>query len=133
MLPAVLLISVALYIVAADADYCRQSDRRLSNQDDDSQFVVISVSIPTGLKRFATWFDQDCGLEFGSFREGAAMYLNTLSDPDRAVLRVELEEFLNAQRGQNRDQLRHAWSELGAVALFSDLGWEALYEVLGMI
>lgn len=94
---------------------------------DEANFRVVPKKEKNEIQKFASWFHQDWQLIFSSFSDGADQYLGSLTKERRAVLKKELEAFVEKNRERNNKSLLKEWLNLGAQGWDTDL---PLYETL---
>lgn len=66
------------------------------------------------------WFHQDLTEDYGDFRTGLELLLESLSPQRRVTLSKELREFLDANASTSSRQMRKLWLKLGASAMDPD-------------
>lgn len=98
-----------------------------SNLKDNSNFNVVPMHEKKEIQKFASWFHQDWQLIFSGFSEGTNQYLDGLTSERRAVLKMELEAFVEQNKGRDNKSMLKEWIDLGAEGWDSDL---PLYETL---
>jgi hypothetical protein len=86
----------------------------MSHEDDPEQYKVVYVRTLSGINALASWFHQDWKLDFPDALTAAHFYIERLPVNKRALLRRELEEFLEASAGKSPLEVREAWLALGA-------------------
>ena len=108
-----LLFLLSVLSAFPDSAGAAENTRGISMCNEKTHVVRTEAS---ELQKFARWFHQDYSLIFDDFHAGAAMYLEKLSDANRALLRSQLASFLVSHQHDTTSAVRKAWFALGAEA-----------------
>jgi hypothetical protein len=89
---------------------------RLMEEDMPPKYTIVPTPPLSELRKFALWFHQDWKLDYGDFRSGLELFLDSVSTSTsrRAALAKELREFLDANAAASSKSLTRQWFKLGA-------------------
>jgi hypothetical protein len=84
-------------------------------------YTTVGPPERSELQQFAQWFHQDWKLFYADFFVGFDIYINTIDENRRFILRNQLRAFLDSYSNDSPQQLNQRWHTLGAEAWQANL------------